>query len=101
MVQTYDTKPRSAGRWEAHKRYIDIQFIVEGEEVMGVAPVSELTEKTPFDPAKDVGFFDGTGQFFTMRAGEFAILYPHDAHMPQIAPGEPAYVRKVVVKVAV
>jgi YhcH/YjgK/YiaL family protein len=101
MVQIYDTKARAAGKWEAHRRYIDIQYIVSGVESIGIAPINTLKEIHPYDPAKDVAFYEGPGQFLTLHPGQFMILYPHDAHMPQIAPDIPASVKKVVIKVAV
>jgi YhcH/YjgK/YiaL family protein len=102
MVQTYTTKPQSEGKWEAHQKYIDIQYILAGTEVIGAAPLDSLKEKTPYDPTKDVAFYEGQGQFLTLHANDFMILYPHDAHMPQIAPsGNRETVQKIVLKAAV
>jgi len=101
LVQTYDSKPRSAGKWEAHRKYTDIQYIVEGSEVMGCAPLAELHEVELFDVVRDVGFCDGSvGNFFKVSAGEFAVFFPHDAHMPSLAIAAPARVKKVVIKLA-
>lgn len=102
LPQGYLTRPPSQGRWEAHRRYIDIQYIISGREAMGYAPLSMLKPNTPFDEARDVGFYDGAGSFVTVEAGMFAIFYPHDGHMPcmQVA-GQSGPVRKVVMKVAV
>lgn len=101
LPQGYLTRPPSQCRWEAHRRYIDIQYVISGQEAMGYAPISTLKPVTDFDEAKDVGFYDGTGSIITVEAGMFAIFFPHDAHMPcmQVA-GQSAPVRKVVVKVA-
>lgn len=101
LPQGYLTRPAAQCRWEAHRRYIDIQYVVAGREAMGYAPLSTLKPVTDFDEAKDVGFYDGTGSIITVDAGMFAIFFPHDAHMPcmQVA-GQPEPVRKVVVKVA-
>jgi len=102
MPQGYLTRPVSQCRWEAHRRYIDIQYIVSGEEKMGWAPVATLCPETTFDESADVGFFTGTGDFVTVREGIFALFFPHDAHMPCMQVGDtPAQVRKVVMKVAV
>ena len=101
LPQGYLTRPPSQCRWEAHRRYIDIQYILSGREAMGYAPLSTLKPTTDFDQAKDVGFYDGTGSIINVNAGMFAIFFPHDAHMPclQVA-HQPEPVRKVVVKVA-
>ena len=102
MPQEYRTKPLTEGRWEAHRRYIDIQFILSGREAMGWAPLSKLLPITPFDGAKDVGFFEGQGDLITVEQGMFAIFYPEDGHMPCLQAMETAdQVRKIVVKVLV
>lgn len=101
LVQTYDTKPRAAGKWEAHRKYTDIQYLVEGSEIMGWMPLAGLREIAPFDAAKDLGLHaGGPGSFFQVNAGEFAVFFPHDAHMPSLAVAAPARVKKIVVKVA-
>jgi YhcH/YjgK/YiaL family protein len=102
LPQGYETKAISEGRLEAHRRYIDIQMIVEGCERMGWAPLAGLPEDVPFDVDSDLGFYTGPCDWVTVRAGSFTIFYPHDAHMPCIHPVEGAtQVRKIVVKVAV
>jgi biofilm protein TabA len=101
LVQGYDSKPREQGFWEAHRRYIDVQFIAAGCERMGYAPVSTLAVARPYAPETDLATFEGSGDFFTAPAGTFAVFFPQDAHMPGLAPDRPAPVRKVVVKIAV
>src|SRR5262249_18280705 len=71
MVQSYDTKPQEAGRWEAHRRYADIQFMISGRERMGVAPLERMKSQAPYDADKDVEFFTGEGQFVTVEQGSF------------------------------
>jgi YhcH/YjgK/YiaL family protein len=103
LVQEYRTKPRTAGRLEAHRKYIDVQFVAEGAETVGWAPIEGLRETEPYDPARDVAFFAGAGEPVTLRAGMFAVFFPHDGHAPGLglaAAGGDA-VRKIVVKVAV
>lgn len=97
IVQEYSTK--AEGRWEAHRRYIDIQFMLAGDERMGWAPTRDLTVQEAYDPAKDAAFFTGQGSEFVVAAGQFAIFFPEDAHMPTLAAGDPQTVRKVVIKV--
>jgi YhcH/YjgK/YiaL family protein len=99
LVQRYITKPTSEGRWEAHNRHIDLQFIVAGTEVMGHAPRSSLAITEPYDQEKDILFLAGQGNLFTIPAGSFAIFFPHDAHMPMLSPGSPSQVHKIVIKI--
>lgn len=101
LVQTYDSKPRSAGKWEAHRKYTDIQYIVQGSEMMGWVPLAGLRESEAFDATKDVGFYTAAGgNLFQVSAGEFAVFFPQDVHMPSLAITAPARVKKVVIKVA-
>lgn len=102
LVQEYDTRTRTAGKWEAHRRYIDIQYIVEGTELMGYENLENMEfQNQDYNPDKDVIIPEGEGSFVKMNAGTFAILWPQDAHMPGQAVSEPSGVRKVVIKVLI
>lgn len=101
MVQRYDSRPIEQGKWEAHRRYIDVQFLAAGSERMGIASLDSMAIKTPYDDQKDLVILSGQGELLTMQAGQFMVLYPHEAHMPCIAVDAPQAVTKVVVKVAV
>ena len=100
LVQDYTTKTEGDGQWERHRRYIDLQVVVSGSERIGYAPVA-LLEEGPYDADRDIAFLTGRGSFVTLSAGQFMLLWPDDAHMPGIEAGQPAPVRKVVVKIAV
>lgn len=100
MVQEAPTRPPEQGRWEAHRRYVDIQYVIRGVERMGVADVGALVVTEPYDPAQDVLMLDGKGgTFLDVHPGQFCIFFPHDAHMPGLSPGAPNVVKKVVMKV--
>lgn len=102
LVQDNTTKSRDQGVWEAHRKYIDVQFVAAGVEEMGYANIRTLTVKKPYDEQADYALFDGTGSFVTVPVGSFSIFFPEDGHIPGSAvDGKPAAVRKVVVKVAV
>ena len=101
LAQHYTTKPRGQGVWETHRRYIDVQYVVEGIETMGYAPIGNLAVTQAYSPKDDCALFAGTGDFVTARAGTFVVFFPEDGHMPGLASDAPAPVRKVVVKVAV
>ena len=100
IVQDYDTLLLNQGVWEAHRRYIDLQYMVSGTERIGYAHVGRMSPGV-YDPARDFLPLAGEGDFLTFGPGDFMLLFPEDAHMPRIAVGAPAPVRKVVVKVAV
>jgi YhcH/YjgK/YiaL family protein len=101
LVQEYTTRSADQCVWEAHRRYVDVQFVVTGAERMGVASLAHLREREAYDAARDVAFFEPGTEFVTIRAGVFAIFGPEDVHSPCHAAGRPGLVRKVVVKVAV
>lgn len=89
---------------EAHRRYIDVQYIVEGEEFLGWCPLNpDLKVHTPYDPEKDIELFEGLmpESHFPLTQGSFVILSPKDVHKTHIAiDNKPCKVTKVVVKVA-
>lgn len=90
-------------RFECHRRYVDIQFVAEGEELVEVAPPETLRPVAPYDPAADVAWFSSDAPRDAVRipAGSFLVLWPHEAHQPGLASAAgPRPVRKVVVKVA-
>lgn len=101
LTQSYETKPAQDGRHEAHRKYIDIQFIADGDESIGYAPLADLQIVTEFDPKIDAGFYEGTSSLVTLRKGMFAVFFPGDAHMPCRHTGKSASVKKIVIKVAV
>jgi biofilm protein TabA len=104
FVQRHDTKPVNKGQYEAHRKYIDIQYIYRGCEAIYWAPLALLTNLTmPFDEKADVALFGHIpeGVAFQVRSGQFAILFPEDGHIPSCAWDQPAEVMKVVIKVKV
>ena len=103
MVQRYTPRPPEGVQWEAHRDYIDVQYVVSGVEQMGYAPMETLTTAKAYDKESDAQMLTGPGSFITAMPGMFFILAPDDAHMPAIAlpGGDGGEVTKVVVKVAV
>lgn len=99
MVQEYQSKRQADGRWEAHRQYIDLQFIVAGTERIGFAPVGRMAAGS-YDKERDFEVPSGDGEFLTLRAGDFMLIWPGEAHMPGMAVNDPAPVKKVVVKIA-
>ena len=100
LVQQYNTKPRAQGIWEAHRRYIDLQYVVHGVEGIGYSNVNHL-EQGKYDPDKDFLPLYGAGDLVTLHSGSFVFLMPEDAHMPGIVIDSPAPVRKIVIKITV
>ena len=99
LVQSYDSKPEASCKIEAHKKYIDIQCVLKGKELFGVADVSTQTMYEDKFEEKDVAFYTGEVDLLTLTDGDFVIVFPEDAHRPQ--QGDGSRVEKVVVKVPV
>ena len=101
LVQDYQTKPAELGKWESHRKYIDVQFVAAGIESMGYGYIDGFKVTKEYDETGDYLLYAGAGNELAMTPGTFAILWPHDVHRPTVAVGQPAAVRKIVVKVRV
>jgi YhcH/YjgK/YiaL family protein len=100
IVSEYTTKGPGEGRWEAHRRYLDLQCVAAGREMFGYAPVATL-RAGDYIAENDITWLTGDGHVVALEPGRFVIVWPGDAHMPGMAEGAPAAVKKVVVKIAV
>ena len=100
-VQEYSSKIKDQAKPEAHKKYIDIQIVISGEELIGYANIKDTKPYSFYDADKDIEFLNGEVEFFNATENKFFILYPQDAHMPSIAVEKPALVKKAVFKVKV
>jgi biofilm protein TabA len=101
MVQHYTTRPVDQARFESHKKYIDIQALLAGQEMLGYAPTAGLEVVEPYSEEKDIMFYRvGTmTAHVRLEPGVFCLLFPHDAHLPSCQVACPAEVHKVVFKV--
>ncbi len=100
-VNKLDTVPAGASRWETHREYVDLQYILDGGEIIGWAPARTLLVDGDYDIARDVQFYRPSSAHMAlpMVPGKFVFLWPADAHKPGVADGVHGFVRKVVVKV--
>lgn len=91
---------RQAAKLESHRKYIDIQYVVQGTDEMGWRPLAACTHiETPYDATRDIGFFaDAPESWIPVPAGRFVIFWPTDAHAPLAAQGE---LIKAVMKISV
>ena len=99
MVQELELRPYEQARLELHRKYIDIQLVLRGkEEVFGWSEKKDcLTAETEFDEAKDIQLFTDKPQcFYTVREGQFSILFPEDGHAPMLGGG---VVKKCIFKI--
>lgn len=102
IVQSYDTKDPSTEKLEAHKKYIDVQYVVSAQEKMGHALLKAQVPSREYQPDDDFMLFYEAPDFFSLvTEGMFTIFYPSDLHMPCILHQQSTLVKKVVVKVGV
>lgn len=99
----YLSKNEEDARFEAHQKYIDIQYVASGKELIGITPMSLKKEVlVPYDATKDVEYFTVTRDVnYSATPDRFFIFFPEDAHRPGLKDGENSQVRKVVIKVKV
>jgi biofilm protein TabA len=101
LIQSYQGKAIEASLCEAHKKFIDIQIILEGDELMGYAPVEGMTVVEPYDIEKDRFFVQWDGTLLNCTSKIFAVFFPQDAHMPGVERTPGMLIKKAVVKVRV
>jgi len=100
IFQTYTTKKHEDARLEGHRVYADVQYIFEGEEMIGYCDINDIIGEPSYNAEKDVFFTEAKGQSnVTLRAGDAAILEPSDMHAPCMMTGEQKAVKKIVFKV--
>ena len=104
-VETYETKLLENGKFEALKDYIDVQILLKGHEQIFIAPQNSLTMSEPYDAKRDIEFYsDNIRSFQSIKLDgtNFVMLFPHEAHAPQVSIDEKLEnVLKVVVKIKI
>jgi YhcH/YjgK/YiaL family protein len=98
-VDCIEGRGREGARLEAHRRYVDIQFTIEGREEIGWKPLADCAmTSVAYDAATDVAFFsDRPDSWLSLPAGHFVIFFPDDAHAPLAGRGT---LKKAIVKIA-
>ena len=99
VVQNYLVKSVETTALEAHRIYTDIQYIYSGRELIGYAPLEGLKEKVPYNPQRDIAKYEGKADFTELKAGMFAVYFPHEAHQPCIGMQQGDRVKKILIKV--
>ncbi len=100
IVEACAGRSRAEAKLECHRRYIDIQLVLEGVDEMGWRPLADCTRPaTDYDAARDIRFFDDApASWVATPPGAYCLFFPGDAHAPLVSTG---FIRKVVVKIAV
>lgn len=98
-VQRYETKNHAEAFSEAHRKYLDIQYVASGQELIGTAKNGSLVAASPYNGQTDAETFIGDTEKLCLRAGDFIILFPGELHSPGLAVSKPSQVNKLVVKI--
>ncbi|MCU0858027.1 MAG: YhcH/YjgK/YiaL family protein [Pontiellaceae bacterium] len=103
-IDTYSTKIRDTAKLETHRKYVDIQVLLSGTEMIEIFPKKELTVSEPYNPEKDAEFYVKPSvppAKIVLKPGHFVVFFPDDAHMPCLMAGNsPEPVKKIVIKAA-
>jgi len=101
LVQRYYTQPSDKLVWEAHRKYIDLQYILKGTENIGYSHINNMQPISDYIDIDDYILFSGEGSYLKLNEGFFAIFFPDDCHKVRIIEDDISEVKKVVVKISV
>jgi biofilm protein TabA len=104
LEQAYETKLRADGFLESHRKCIDVQAMLDGEEIMEVGDIARMKVRQPYNADRDLIIYEDSSDICQLRVfpGQAAIFFPEDVHMPTLRiRSDPVSVRKCVVKVPV
>ena len=101
-VQEYYGKAKSEALFESHKKYIDIQYVIEGEEIIGLSSIDKAKVKEQYNEDKDIAFYDSDERKYLKATPEkFFLFFPDDIHQPSITAGDSIQIKKIVVKILI
>lgn len=101
-VMEYFAKQKQDALYESHKKYIDIQYVITGEEMMGLTTLDKVEIRDPYNTEKDIAFYNSDGgDFYKATPENFFVFFPEDVHRPSITTGDSVLVKKIVVKIMI
>ncbi len=103
IVMSAQTRPVREGLFETHQKYIDVQYVLAGKELIGWEFEDRLKVHTPYDEQKDACLYKAPRSLTLLgvNSGMFGVFFPSDAHMPLVHKGKAQQIKKVVFKVKV
>ena len=93
------TKDYDSTMWESHRKFIDLHYVISGKEKIGKASPEKLTVVRPYDASRDAANYTGDGKLYDAEPGTFFLFFPSNAHRPNIANGDKAPDKKIVIKI--
>ena len=92
-------KTPETAKWESHRKYIDLQYVIRGEEKIGVTPIANATVIIPYNDAKDGANYTADGNYYIATPSEFYLFFPSDVHKPNMHVEGYDVVKKLVIKI--
>ncbi|NQU87761.1 MAG: YhcH/YjgK/YiaL family protein [Mariniphaga sp.] len=100
IVDEYTSKDKSETRYESHRKYLDIQYVISGKEIMGLTTAEKVKITDPYFDGNDIIFYEYEGGDYILASpSNFLVFFPEDIHRPTIAVEEGEPVKKIVVKI--
>jgi len=101
LMNEYETRPKEECKTETHRKYIDIQWMLEGSEIIGYSFLENQEIVESYNSEKDYTFYNAQLSYFELKQHWFAIFFPTDLHCPSIKINESIPIRKAVIKVKI
>jgi biofilm protein TabA len=101
IITDAPSKEFEQSAWESHRQYIDLQYVIRGEEKIGVSPLPEATLIKPYDKEKDGANYEAEGKYYNATPREFFLFFPNNVHRPNIKVAGYDTVKKLVIKIRV
>ena len=101
IISEYETKSPEVAKWESHRKYIDLQYVIIGKEKMGLLPLYNAVLHEEYQAENDIIFFgEQSGEYFVATSDNFFLFFPDDVHRPGLQVSGAEYVKKLVIKIA-
>jgi YhcH/YjgK/YiaL family protein len=99
MISNSPPKKLENVKWESHRKYIDLQYVISGKVKLGKAPVSKATVTEPYSESREAANYTVEGKYLTATPKEFFLFFPQDAHRPDIKIDGADSLKKLVIKI--
>ena len=103
LIQSYTSRQEKENKWESHRKYIDIQYILRGTEIIGFKPVRQLIKNEDYFKEEDIAFYKPVYNWTKLEVekGQFVIFFPTDGHKPCCINEKAELVKKAVIKICI
>jgi len=101
VITEIPSKRFDTSKWESHRNFADIHYVIRGKEKIGVAPVTAVTVTQEYNPARDLINYKGNGKYFIASPEDYFVFFPHQAHRPNIKVDGYEVVKKMYIKIRV